>query len=552
MIAAWYSFKIIRLKSDNLWLAIGVLVYYFTLLGRYTSFTGDVNLAIISACFIPILLYYFETRKYVVAFIILILSLFSRENIPLWFIFIFIVLIIQNYKDKKSVWFCIIGIITSIVYFILLFKVIIPSLESPVKHYSLFNYSALGANPGEAISFILKHPFETIKLLFENNFGDPKYNGVKIEFYIVYLISGGIILLRKPQYLIWFIPIVAQKVLNDDPFRWGIASYYSIEVVTLLPISVFLVLSSITKKKLQISLAISVCIATLGMTIYKLDRQNCIAPWTMYPSKEKFYDKRFYERPFDIKKVNKLLSLIPPDAKVSASNMFLPHLAQRQYIYYFPNIQNAEYIILSVFDHFYLQTLNENEISRFKYLSDPKWEVVASEYPVFLLKFNEYSSTDKSALKMLWSYSDTLFCNYENVDSINGQILFSNGQIADNLKNLTKSKSHSFSNSIILPSEDSHNAPLKVEGSEQISHIQISIWCHSDVNEGFIVVSGNNDFYKVCFESDSTNSSGWRRLVSSFWLPVDYDGSSFNIQLSNNGHDSIYFDDLKIIISYRK
>jgi uncharacterized membrane protein len=552
VIAGWYSYEIIRLKSKNLWLAVGVLVYYFTLLGRYTSFTGDVNLAIISACFIPIFLYYFETQKYVIAYIILILSLFSRENIPIWFVFIFIVLVIQNWKDKKSVFFSLIGILTSIVYFIVLFKFIIPSLESPDKHYSLFNYSALGANPGEALTFILKHPIDTLKLLFENNYGNPVYNGVKVEFYWVYFISGGIILLLRPQYLIWFIPIVAQKVLNDNPIRWGIASYYSIEVVTLLPLSVFLVLSTIKQKMLQNSLIVAVCIAAFSMTLHKLDVQNCRVPWSMNPPKEKFYDMRFYKRPFNIAKVNKLLSLIPPEAKVSASNMFLPHLAQRPFIYYFPNIQDADYILLSVFDHFYMQTLYENEICRLKYLSDPKWEVVAAEYPVFLLRLNEHPTSDKSALNMLWSYSDTLFCNYEKIDSINGQILFSNGQIADNLKNLTQNKSHSFNNGIMLPSKDSHSSPLKIEEKEQINHIQISIWCYSNVDEGYIVVSGSNNFYKECFESDSTDSSGWRRLVSSFWVPFDYDGSAFNIQLSNNSLNPIYFDDLQIIKSYRK
>ncbi|MBC8004540.1 MAG: DUF2079 domain-containing protein, partial [Verrucomicrobia bacterium] len=32
-LAAWYTYKLIRLKSDNIWMSVGVLLFYFTLLG---------------------------------------------------------------------------------------------------------------------------------------------------------------------------------------------------------------------------------------------------------------------------------------------------------------------------------------------------------------------------------------------------------------------------------------------------------------------------------------------------------------------------------------
>lgn len=550
VIAAWYSHRIIKLKSDSLWLTTGVLIYYFVLLGRFTTFSGDVNLAVISACFIPIFLYYFEVRKYKIAFIILILSLFSRENIPIWFVFIFIVLIIQNYNDKKAVLFSIAGIVISIIYFIVLFKVFIPGLETPNKQYSLFNYSALGATPGEALTFILCHPFEAIKLFFINHLPDHSYDGVKMEFYWVYILSGGLILIIRPQYIIWFIPIVAQKVLNDAPFRWGITSYYSIEVVTLLPLTVFLVITSIKTKKLQDIITVAVCIGAIGMTVNKLDTKNCRVPWIMNPPKEKFYDKRFYNKPFNIKKVNKLLSLIPSNAKVSASNMILPHLAQRQNIYFFPEVKDAEYIVLSVFDHYYLFTQYEDEKSRLNIFSDPKWEIISVEYPVFLLKFNEYSK--ESSLNKLWSHSDTLLCNYEKLDSAKGQITFSNGEIANNIVFLTSDMSRSCNNSIVLSSKNAFSNSIKLNDIDQVSYIQISIWCYSKVDRGYLVASDGTGFYKASFENDSIEPSGWRRLVMNFWVPQDIDISDFNIKFGSNGVEHIYFDDLQIIKSYKR
>jgi uncharacterized membrane protein len=552
LVAGWYSLKIVRLKTESIWMAVGVLVYYFALLGRYTSFSGDVNLAIISSCFIPIFIYYFEIRKYTISFVIFVLSLFSRENIPLWFIFIFIVLIIQNFKNKKAVLFGFSGIFISIIYFILLFKLFIPAVELPDKPYSLFNYSALGSSPGEAVSFILSHPIESMKMFFVNHLDNPLYDGIKIEFYWVYLISGGIVLLLRPQYLIWFIPIVAQKVLNDAPIRWGIASYYSIEVVTLLPLSVFIVLSTIKHKALQNSLILAVCIAAFGVTIHKLDLENCRAKFLMNPPKEKFYDKRYYEKPFNIRKVNKLLSLIPNNAKVSASNSLLPHLAQRQNIYFFPTVNDAEYLVLSVIDHYYLMTPYENELIRQKFLSNLNWEVVSVEYPVFLLKCNETPSSTGSALDVFWGHSDTLFCDYEQHDSVNGKVLFSNGDYAENMNKLSTELFYSKERSVVLAQKDTYSSAVKIDVKNQLTHIKVNVWCSSNAEKGFIVASGENGFYKASFESDSIDSSGWCRLVLGFWIPKNIDGSTVNVYLGSNTQQPVYFDDLQIIKHYQK
>lgn len=547
IVAAWYSYKIIRLKTDSIWLGAGMLVYYFVLLGRYTTFSCDVNLAVISACFIPIFLYYFKIKKYLVAGIILVLSLFSRENIPLWFIFIFIVLIIEHRKDRKAVIFSIAGIVISLIYFILLFKVLIPSIETPGVRFALFNYSALGATPGEAFLYIIKHPFDTIKLFFVNHLDDPSFDGLKAEFYWVYLVSGGFILFWRPQYFIWFLPVVMQKVLNDAPIRWSIATYYSIEVVTLLPVSVFLVISQIKIKSVRNGLVLIVCLATLSMTIHKMDAKNCRVSWMMKPYKEKFYDKRFYQAPFDISRVNKLLKLIPPTARVSASNSLLPHIAQRQFIYFFPNVADAEYIVFSVFDDHYLHSHKSNEESRNKYLSDAKWEVVASEYPVFLLKYNENPVSDVSVMDRILSNSDTLYCDYERIDTLMGKVLFSNSMEAEYLRSVTDTIGLSGTHSLVLPVRYSYSMPILIADINQIRYMKLSVWAFCGKDEGHIIASCGADYFKVSYDPDSILPSGWQRLIMDFWVPSNIDTTNFYVSLGNNGSTPVFFDDLKII-----
>lgn len=551
MVAAWFTYKLIMLKTDNMWLGAGVLVYYFVLLGRFTTFSCDVNLAVISSCFIPVFIYTFEKKKYVISLIILVLSLLSRENIPIWFIFIFIVLIIQHRKDKKAVLLSVAGIVISVVYFVLLFKIFIPAIETDEKQFTLFNYSALGANPGEALKFIISNPIETVKLFFLNHLNDPTYDRVKAEFYIVYLVSGGILLLLRPQYLIWFIPVVAQKVLNDSYIRWGISTYYSIEVVTLLPLSVFLTLASLKSKIIQNILSVLTCLVTFSMTIYKLNPNNVEIAWTLNPTKEKIYKKEFFQSQMNIKKVNQIIKLIPRDAKVSASDHLFSHLAQRQSIYLFPTVKDAEYIIFSVFDNYFMISHEENEKSRNQYLFDPNWEIIAQEYPVFLLQSKKSKTVNsiKSHAKPLL-LTDTLFCDYENIDFVNFQALFNNNTKAESTALISDEKSFSGKNSVKLKQDNPYSSSFVFDDINRISYFQISVWSFGADKKSHIVATSGSEFYMVSNDAVS-DSLGWKKLSLSFWLPQNLNTETFKIYLWNSGQDSIYLDDLQIIKRFK-
>ncbi|WP_346862193.1 DUF2079 domain-containing protein [uncultured Draconibacterium sp.] len=545
ILSAWYTLKIVQLKSDNIWLGAGVILYYFLLLGRYTAFSADVNLAIISSCFIPIFIYYFFIKKYLLAFAILLLSLFSRENIPLWFIFIFIVLIIDERKDKKAIWYAVSGIIISALYFILLFKVFIPMTESKEVSYGLFNYAALGKTPGEALVYMLRHPVEAVKLFFINHSNNPTYNDVKAEFYLVYLVSGGFVLLFRPKYIIWFIPIVAQKVLNDNPTRWGIATYYSIEIVTLLPLSVFLAIASFKKSWIQKTAIVLACIGAIFMTIHKLDHSNRKVPWTLNPSKVKVYSKKFYTSHYNVKAVNRLLATIPDTAKVSASNYILPHLAQRKSIYYFPNVKDAEYIVFSVYDNHYLLTHMQNENERNKYLGSNEWEITQHSFPVFLLKHNSKGTLNTNSI---WTEADTIKCNYETISEKDKTILFSNGEKAEKTDLLSTEQARSLTHSIKLSTEARYGSKITLPDITQYDYLEINVWglCE-ELNQIHLVSDCGKNYHFHCSVNNSIDSSGWKKFTLSYWVPKNAVTTECSMFIWNSGKTPVYIDDLEII-----
>ncbi|HXU27023.1 MAG TPA: DUF2079 domain-containing protein [Bacteroidia bacterium] len=385
ILSGWILSKYITLKSNNSWVGVGAMLYYFLMQARYASMASDCNLAIFSNCLIPFFLYYFEKKKYLISGIIFLIALVSREDMPLVFIFIFLTLIIIHWKEKERIIFCSLLIVFSVSYFIILFSLIIPSLEEPGKHYSLFTYSTLGKTPFEALKFIFAHPLKTFNLLFHNQLNNPEYDGVKTEFYITYLISGGFILILKPQYIIWFIPIIAQKMFDDLPARWSIYGYYAIPVATMLPISAFLIIGSIKKTYFKYATTVLFCLLAWFATDRSFNREARALPWT-WPLKENIFDASFFDSKLNINKVYKSLELIPENAKVSASNFYVPHLSQRRYIYMFPDVRDSEYIVVhQLWDNFmsseklYLSSIQN-------YLHDPKWIVVANDFPFLLLK----------------------------------------------------------------------------------------------------------------------------------------------------------------------
>lgn len=108
--AAWATYKLVELKTGDAWLAAGAVIYYFLLQGRYAAFDEDCNIIIMASCFVPVFLWYFESKRYIAALIIFILAVFSREDMSLWFVFIPIVVMIWHRREKTGI--CFIGVHT--------------------------------------------------------------------------------------------------------------------------------------------------------------------------------------------------------------------------------------------------------------------------------------------------------------------------------------------------------------------------------------------------------------------------------------------------------
>lgn len=537
LIGGWATYRFISLKTQDPWLGVASLLYYFLLQGHFSMFAGDCNVAVISASFIPLFLYYFELKKYKVATVFFVLALFSRENLPLWFIAILPIVMLWHRKERRVVLICLWYMIAAAFYFVLLFKVIIPHLETADKHYNIFNYSALGSNPFDALKYVMHHPANTFKMFFFNKVSDDQYDPLKKEFYLVYLISGGFMLFYRPQYFIWFIPLLAQKMLNDQPIRWSIEWHYAIEVVTMLPLAVFMIITNEKSKKWRYILAGMVCCLTFFMTWYEMQPDMHIMPWSGV-EKEAVFGKNFFHSDLDVKKIHHDIAQIPADAKVSASASILPHLAQRMYIYEFPKVDDAQYITAFTYHDYFEVTDSDYFQSINQYIFSPEWNIVANDFPALVLKH------EKNTYKH--EYYDTVTCNAELINKRNNVLIASNGANIYFAQSRDSTMARSGKYSCKLSTADPFGMTYIDSNLKENDIVYASIWRHSEgVDNGILVVSCGKDFYTASSTPSGKDAAGWEQIEIFVKVPADF--HNFRIYAWGNKDTPVWFDDLKVM-----
>jgi uncharacterized membrane protein len=376
-------FKFISYKANDNWTGILAMIHFFSLWGIYTALAFDAHNNVMAAMLAPWFFYYFEKDKLRSAFLFFILIIIAKENMPLWTLFIAIGLLTVNYKEKKRRNFLLGMAAISATYFVLVMQVIMPALANEGRPYLHFEYHALGNNFGEVVKNGIKHPIKAFSLLFENHKFDKEYEGFKSELHFIILVSGGIVLFMRPQFLIMLIPIYVQKLFSDDGIKWGLAYHYSIEFVPIITIALFSWIVEERNKKYKYVLACAGILITAYATQYVIKDAQSI-PYMK--DHIQINSKEHYQREFNVNDVYETMKLIPPDANVSASNEVVSHLSVRQYIYMFPVIGNAEYLMLLDDNCNYPLSVEQNKEEIKKLMTNPEWKLIHQQGPAYLFK----------------------------------------------------------------------------------------------------------------------------------------------------------------------
>ncbi len=387
-------YKYVLNLTKNTTISTLALAHFFSFYGIYSALSFDYHDNVVATMFVPWFLLFFQQKKWKKAIIFFILIVIAKENMALWAVFLAFGVSFKALfqKDKQTALKGLFFAVGAAVYFILVIKVIIPSLADPGRDYLHNSFNALGGNFGEVLVNIFNHPIKTLELLFINHSGDPMYNGIKVETYLALALAGGFALVLAPEFLIMLIPIFGQKMLNDLPIRWGISLHYSIEFAPLVVIAFYSVIHRL--KKYKVAIASVLLASTFISSANFLDHRTS----EYYnQANSQFYKKAHWKRNFDVAEVNRLLKTIPADARVSAQSHLCSHLAFRDFIYHYPHVADAEFIVLLTAEenkYPYDDAQYKKAISDF--LASGEWKIFTKSAALLILKKTESPTSIKS------------------------------------------------------------------------------------------------------------------------------------------------------------
>lgn len=273
---------------------------------------------------------------------------------------------------------------TAFISFLIIVKYIMPALANEGEAYVQIrsNYSAVGASLSEITVTIFTDPARIFNLLFFNHTGNYLGDHYKMETYLFLVLSGGILFLLRPAFLIMIIPIIAQKMFHNDFLKWGIGDHYSIEFAPVCSLGAFFVIASLHDTQWKKYLAYIAAFFSLVMTIRSFD-----SSYTYFDrDRHRVYQARHYSKNYDVKEAHAALKLIPADAIVSAQSPFVPHLAFRDRIYQFPVIHEAEYVVFSYEEYTYPLTKESFAVQAAMLISSPDWEKIYEKNAMIILK----------------------------------------------------------------------------------------------------------------------------------------------------------------------
>lgn len=332
------------ISGDRIFACLGMAMFY-GMWGVFGALSFDFHTNVIAAVIVPWLFYAVHQKKQILWLGVLIFILLCKENMALWMVFVGIGIFLHWVKDKKRRNFGLLTALISLVYFIAIMKYAMPYFAGGKLPYLHFKYAALGASWSEAIQTVVTRPGYTFRLLFENHL-PPKgivFNDqAKWQLHAFVMLSGGIFLILRPQFLVMLVPIYAQKMFSDDPVKWSIFQQYSIEFVPIIVLAAFSFINKSENATIKILAGGLLFLASFDAS------KEFIGFWKPSPyGKEltNFYQPSHYKREIPRKEMHSLIEALPEKASVSATFYLIPHIADRATVYQFPEVKDAEYIL---------------------------------------------------------------------------------------------------------------------------------------------------------------------------------------------------------------
>ena len=325
-----YLLSKLILKSKYLGVIFAFIYLMYPPLQRAILF--DFHPVMLAVSFLLFMFYFFLTKRYWASLILFVLSIFSKEQIPLTTGLFSLLMAIFAYKenDRKKLFFSGVIFFASLFWFGMSIWLITPYFRGG-QHFALSRYKSLGDDPTEIIKNVITKPETYINLIFNND--NLKYLFLLLSPLVFFSIFSPIyLLIASPEFMINFLS-------NHSQMR-GIDNHYTAVIIPFVFISAIFGAKEVMKRKILDvkKISILIIIFTLIMSYYKGQ-----LPYSKDSSLKLFLTRR---PEIDSVKIweNKLKN---ENISVSASEKLGSHFSQRKKIYRFSeSYKYADYVLI--------------------------------------------------------------------------------------------------------------------------------------------------------------------------------------------------------------
>ncbi|EKE14593.1 MAG: hypothetical protein ACD_12C00403G0002 [uncultured bacterium] len=339
-----YLLSKLILKSKYLGVILGFVYLMYPPLQRANLF--DFHSVMLAVTFLLFMFYFFYVKKYWLSLAFFVLSIFSKEQIPLTtgvFAF-FMALSAYRNNDRRKLFFSGVIFFASILWFAMSIWLIIPYFRGS-QHFALSRYKTLGVGPTEIIKNFLIKPGAYFNFIF---------NSVNLNYLFLLLSPLAFVSLFSPIYLLMALPEFMINFLSTHWQMRGIDNHYAAVIIPFVFVSsIFGVKALINRKILDIKkISILIIIFTLIMSYYK----------GQLPYSKDSPLKLFLTRRSEIDSVgiwkNKLKD---ENISVSASEHLGAHFSQRKQIFRFSSSYKYSDYVLILKNDIYYDWLNKKQ-----------------------------------------------------------------------------------------------------------------------------------------------------------------------------------------------
>jgi uncharacterized membrane protein len=220
-----------------------------------------------------------------------------------------------------------ITLLIGIVAFFGITRVIIPALNGGQKYQYWSQYETYGATPVRLAWNIVAHPAHTFSGLVDNKIKRTTMRYMLATFDGLPLLSP----VTWPLTLLTF----GERFWANNVGYWILQFHYQIAMVAVFALSTVYVLADARRSRWWRGVTFGVAVVMIFTNVWVYKKTE---PWGV------FKNPAVIQRPTGTWLAT--LKIIPADAKVAAQDAFVPHLSHRPAIYHFPEIKNADWIVL--------------------------------------------------------------------------------------------------------------------------------------------------------------------------------------------------------------